>query len=102
MTSILGSSGKATAALEVTVADLLLVKSFTDDPVPPGNAVTLEFTILNRDRNEAASSINEVDKVSQNTDAAANELLAAAVNLSDQAERLSDQVEAFLGEVRAA
>ncbi len=55
------SSGKANAALEVTVDPISLVKSFTDDPVPPGGIATLEFTIRNFDRNNAATNIAFTD-----------------------------------------
>lgn len=51
------SAGKASATLEVTVDELSLVKSFTDDPTPPGGTVTLEFMITNRDRDFSATSI---------------------------------------------
>ena len=55
------SSGKASATLEVTVDPLSLTKSFTDDPVPPGGAVTLLFTIDNFDRNDDATAISFTD-----------------------------------------
>ncbi len=53
------SSGFATAALEA--AEAALVKSFVDDPVPPGATVTLEFTINNLDRDNAATNIAFTD-----------------------------------------
>ena len=52
-----GSSGKANAALEVTADKIQLVKTFTDDPVPPGRNVTLEFNITNFDRINTATAI---------------------------------------------
>ncbi len=65
LTSFVGfttlSSGKASATLDVTRTDLALTKSFTDDPTPPGGAVTLEFTITNFDRNFAATNIAFTD-----------------------------------------
>jgi uncharacterized repeat protein (TIGR01451 family) len=55
------SSGKASATLDVTITDIALTKSFTDDPVIPGGSVTLEFTIDNVDRNFSASGIAFTD-----------------------------------------
>lgn len=55
------SAGKASATLEVTRDDLHLQKSFIDDPVPPGGTTTLEFTITNYDRSEAATNISFTD-----------------------------------------
>ncbi|MCP4041079.1 MAG: hypothetical protein GY731_03855, partial [Gammaproteobacteria bacterium] len=55
------TSGKANATLEVTKTDLALVKSFTDDPVPSGGTVTLEFTIHNFDRDFSATGISFTD-----------------------------------------
>jgi hypothetical protein len=51
------SSGKASDTLEVTVDPISLIKSFVDDPVPPGSSVTLEFTITNFDRFDSATGI---------------------------------------------
>ena len=53
------TSGVATAVLNVPVD--FLIKSFTDDPVPPGGAVTLEFTINNPDRVNGATNISFTD-----------------------------------------
>ncbi len=53
------SSGKATAALEVT--EDAFRKIFTDDPVAPGGTVTLEFTVRNLDRTNPASNISFTD-----------------------------------------
>ncbi|MBN1814561.1 MAG: hypothetical protein JXA14_22165 [Anaerolineae bacterium] len=58
------SSGKASAVLEVTVGTISLIKSFTDDPVPPGSTATLEFTINNFDRSDAATNIAFSDDLS--------------------------------------
>ncbi|MCP3959144.1 MAG: DUF11 domain-containing protein [bacterium] len=49
------SSGFATATLDVPVE--FLVKSFIDDPVPPGGTVTLQFTVTNLDRDFPATDI---------------------------------------------
>ena len=54
-------SGKASATLDVTFDTLHLTKSFTDDPVPPGGTVTLEFTIDNFDRFDSATGIDFTD-----------------------------------------
>jgi hypothetical protein len=55
------SSGFASATLEVTAGTVLAVKSFTDDPVIPGDTVTLEFTVTNNDRTLAATNIAFTD-----------------------------------------
>ena len=55
------ASGIATATLEVTGAALNLSKSFTDDPVPPGSTVTLEFSIQNSSRTDAATGVTFSD-----------------------------------------
>jgi len=55
------SSGKASATLTVEVEQISLTKSFTDDPVPPGGTVTLEFTIRNLDRRSTATNIAFTD-----------------------------------------
>ncbi|MCP3867945.1 MAG: hypothetical protein GY703_07600, partial [Gammaproteobacteria bacterium] len=55
------TSGKANATLVATITDLALSKSFTDDPVPPGGIVTLEFTIENFDRNFSATDVGFTD-----------------------------------------
>jgi hypothetical protein len=54
-------SGKASATLEVTGDPILLTKSFTDDPVPPGGTVTVEFSITNLSRDESATNISFTD-----------------------------------------
>ncbi len=57
------SAGKAAAVLEVTpFVDLLtLEKEFTDDPTAPGGTATLEFTVTNRSRDDAATGITFTD-----------------------------------------
>lgn len=55
------SSGKASASLDVSASEVALIKSFTDDPVPPGGTVTLDFSILNFNRTDTASSIGFSD-----------------------------------------
>jgi len=55
------SCGKAAAVLDVTVDQISLTKLFTDDPVPAGATVTLEFTVTNFDRNNAATNISFTD-----------------------------------------
>ena len=59
LTSTLGSSGKAGAELEVRVD--FLRKLFIDDPVPPGATATLEITVTNLDRFDAATDIAFTD-----------------------------------------
>lgn len=54
-------AGKASATLDVTVTPLSLTKSFTDDPVPPGGTVTLDFTITNGSRDFSATGVNFTD-----------------------------------------
>lgn len=58
-------SGKAAAVLEVTgFTDPLSVgKEFIDDPVVPGGTVTLEFTVTNRSRDQAATGITFTDTI---------------------------------------
>jgi uncharacterized repeat protein (TIGR01451 family) len=55
------SSGKASASLQVNSSTVSLIKSFLNDPVAPGGAVNLEFTIQNLDRNFAATGITFTD-----------------------------------------
>ncbi|MCG8426099.1 MAG: IPTL-CTERM sorting domain-containing protein [Chromatiales bacterium] len=57
-------SGKASDTLDVTTTPLALTKTFTNDPVPAGETVTLEFTILNLDRNFPATGISFTDDLS--------------------------------------
>ncbi len=55
------SAGRASAALEVTVTNLAIQKSFSDDPVAPGGTAALEFTIDNFDRNFSATAVAFTD-----------------------------------------
>ncbi len=58
------SSGKATAAIDVTRGDPIHIqKSFLNDPVPPGGTVDLEFNIKNFDRDFSATSISFTDNL---------------------------------------
>jgi hypothetical protein len=65
LTSVIGftsvSSGMASATLETTVTPIALIKAFTDDPVPPGSAATLDFTLANFDRFDSATDIAFTD-----------------------------------------
>lgn len=53
--------GAASAVLDVTAGDLMLLKEFVDDPATPGTTTTLELTILNRSRSETATDITFTD-----------------------------------------
>jgi hypothetical protein len=58
------STGKASALLDVTVEQLNLSGFFSGDPVPPGESLSLDFTIDNLNRDQAASDIafvNDLD-----------------------------------------
>ena len=55
------SSGKANAAIAVTGSTVALIKDFPDDPVNPGSPVTLQFTLINFDRNFDATGISFTD-----------------------------------------
>ncbi len=55
------SAGRASATLQSTVTQLAIQKQFTDDPVPPGNTATLEFTINNFNRNFSATGVAFTD-----------------------------------------
>lgn len=59
--STVRSSGKASAALAVSFEKVVLTKSFTDDPAPPGGEVTLQFTVRNLDRGFDATGIAFTD-----------------------------------------
>ena len=61
LTSNAGSSGKASDTLTVTGSSLLITKEFTDDPVVPGNPVTLEFIIQNGSRTDSATDVAFTD-----------------------------------------
>ncbi len=73
------SSGKANATLSVTDHQISLVKKFTNDPVPSGDSVTLEFTVRNTDRSSAATSITFTDDL----DAALPGLTALNMHMTD-------------------
>ncbi|MDO6746277.1 DUF7933 domain-containing protein [Gilvimarinus sp. 1_MG-2023] len=55
------ASGMASDSIEVMIDELALTKSFIDDPVAPGGTATLEFSITNFNRTEAATSIAFTD-----------------------------------------
>ncbi len=71
------TSGRATAVLDVPRK--FLIKSFTDDPVAPGDSVTLEFTVTNIDRSEAVTDITFSDDL-ENT---LSGLVAVGLPLAD-------------------
>ncbi len=73
------SCGKSSDTLAVLADQLVLTKSFTDDPVPPGGTVTLEFTILNRDRDVGVRDIQFTDDL----DAVLRGLTATGLPMSD-------------------
>ncbi len=77
LTSNLGSSGKASAALTVSVN--LLRKRFTGEPGLPGGTVGLEFTLINLDRSDDLTNIAFTDDL----DATLSGLTAIALPLSD-------------------
>lgn len=72
-------SGRASATLEVAGSPLTLTKSFTDDPVPPGGTVTVEFSISNRSRDDSADNISFTDDL----DATLSGLAAVGLPLND-------------------
>lgn len=55
------AAGKASATLNVTRTDLSIQKSFTNDPVPPGSSVTLQFTLNNFNRSFSATDVTFTD-----------------------------------------
>ena len=71
------TAGRASATLDVFQPTLR--KLFTDDPVPPGGTVTLEFTITNFDRGDSATDISFFDDL----DAALSGLTALGLPLND-------------------
>lgn len=75
----LRSSGKASAVLEVTSGTISLRKSFTNDPVPPGGTVNLQFVIDNLSRDASASNISFTDDL----DATLSGLVATGLPLSN-------------------
>ena len=73
------SSGFASAVLDVPVE--FLSKLFSDDPVAPGGSVTLQFTITNPDRDNAATNIafsDAIDPLGALTGLVPNEVLPKA------------------------
>jgi len=73
------SSGKASAVITVTAAQLSLTKTFVDDPAAPGGSVTLEFTIRNLDRRSSASNLAFTDDL----DATLSGLAAVGTPIAD-------------------
>ncbi|MEM7051040.1 MAG: IPTL-CTERM sorting domain-containing protein [Acidobacteriota bacterium] len=73
------TTGRATDVLTVTGGDLTLRKDFTDDPVLPGDTVTLEFTLTNRSRTEAVTGLTFTDDL----DATLTGLVATGLPASD-------------------
>ncbi len=69
----------ATDILEVASVLLSLEKEFTDDPVAPGDTVTLEFTVTNLDPASAATAIAFTDDL----DAALAGLVAIGLPAAD-------------------
>lgn len=79
LSSSAGSSGKATAALTVTIERIALTKSFTNDPVRAGDSVDLEFTIRNLERRDGATGITFTDDL----DAMLSGVIATGLPLID-------------------
>ncbi|MEM1177853.1 MAG: hypothetical protein AAGM22_05885 [Acidobacteriota bacterium] len=74
------SSGFAVAGLDVVESGPLIArKSFTNDPVNPGNTVELEFTVQNLDRFSAATDLTFTDDL----DAVLSGLVATGLPASD-------------------
>ena len=69
----------AVDALSVSSSLLQLDKSFTDDPVAPGDSVTLELTLTNLDSSQAASDLAFTDDL----DAALSGLTFDSVQAND-------------------
>ena len=59
LSSSAGPSGKTTASLNVAFD--YLIKSFSNDPAPPGGTVTLQYTVTNFDRGNDATNIAFTD-----------------------------------------
>lgn len=55
------SAGKASDTLAVSVTPIAITKAFTDDPTPPGDTATLEFTLINFDRTASATDLGFTD-----------------------------------------
>lgn len=66
-------------ALMVNSAVLMLDKTFTDDPVGPGDMVNLEFTVTNQDMAQAVTNISFMDDL----DAALTGLVAIGTPAND-------------------
>ncbi len=79
LASNLGSSGRASAAIQVSTTRLFLRKEFTDDPVPPGSTVNLRFTVTNFNRTDPATNI----AFSDDLDAALAGLAAVGLPLAN-------------------
>lgn len=75
----LRSSGKASAVLTVISVQISLIKRFTDDPVPPGGTVTLQFTVINFNRESPATAITFTDDL----DGVLTDLAAIGLPASD-------------------
>lgn len=73
------SSGKASASLTVLVDELVLLKSFVDDPAVPGGTTTLEFSIINLNRTQTATDIAFTDDL----DATLTGLVATGLPAND-------------------
>lgn len=56
-----GTSGKASDSLTVEADELALIKSFIDDPVPPGSTTTLELSLTNLNRLDTATGLTFTD-----------------------------------------
>lgn len=69
----------ASDALTVNSSILLFSKAFTDDPVAPGDTVTLEFTLTNQDAAQSVTGITFTDDLS----AALSGLAAVGLPMND-------------------
>ena len=65
----INTSGKAGGVLLSSVTDLAIQKTFVNDPVAPGSAATLEFTLSNFDRSSQALNIAFTDDLTSMTPA---------------------------------
>ncbi|MDJ0826439.1 MAG: autotransporter domain-containing protein [Rhodobacter sp.] len=61
LATTVGTADAASASLTVQSTQLALTKSFTDDPVAPGDTVTLEFTLTNENTSLAATGVEFSD-----------------------------------------
>ncbi len=73
------SSGMASATLTVAIEQIVLGKSFVDDPTTPGSSVILEFTVRNLDRRGDATNIAFTDDL----DAVISGLVAVGLPLAE-------------------